>query len=365
MRKLKRGCTLFEGTHPGEYFLGSKKRAIRISCHQDKFIAEQLLQDQSADQIISQTPTHFISSVNTLLVELAHQRLLDTRESAITLSKRFISKVEGRAKKNSKPQSDAAFIQLQNRITPELLQTSWIDGVNDGGVEILSARQNFLIEISGNNRVATLLYPLLLASGVSQVRYKRNLRPIGDLDIAVAGIRNSEIGFAFNKECESLRREYSLFPLDSSANYLDELSTPELRVHCGEIDPEELSSWMCASQPFMHIPTPLGDIAEIGPLVIPGRTPCVRCAELAHRDHSGAQSIRHLRRNQSDEYPAIAAHFVAAVAASQIIAYCDGPSNVETIGRVISIDYQSLTKMQVAAITRHPLCGCAFQSAGN
>ena len=57
--------------------------------------------------------------------------------------------------------------------------------------------------------------------------------------------------------------------------------------------------------------------------------------------------------------PVIAAYFVASLAASQILAYCEKQSS-EITGKVISLDYQSLTHPQVATIARHPLCGCAF-----
>jgi hypothetical protein len=68
------------------------------------------------------------------------------------------------------------------------------------------------------------------------------------------------------------------------------------------------------------------------------------------------------------EYPQIAAHFIAAMAASQITAYCDAVTlsegealkGPEIFGKITVIDYQRLAQPQVVAITRHPLCGCAF-----
>jgi len=77
---------------------------------------------------------------------------------------------------------------------------------------------------------------------------------------------------------------------------------------------------MSYSQPFLHIPHPCGGRAEIGPLVIPGKTPCLRCAELAERDQSGVTASRPLRSDEVHEYPQIAAHAVAASAAAQIVA---------------------------------------------
>ena len=371
MRTLKRGSSLFETTTPGEYFLGTASRAIRIYTLEQKAIAEQLARGATEHEILA---THAVSpiAVHNLFAELAHHSLLDTSQGAITLTKRFISKVDGRATKNSKPQSDGAYIQLQNRIAPELEQSTWISGVTDGGISVLSARQNYLIEISGGNRVATLLYTLLLTSGFTQVRFTPTARGrnagFGDLDIGVDGVTPALCGFSFVENREELRRDYSLFPLDKSAHYNDEASTADLTIHCGDIDPEKLSLWMSYGQPFIHIPQPHGGRAEIGPLVIPGKTPCLRCAELVERDQSGVTSRRLLSNADRCDYPQIAAHAIAALAASQIVAYCDSRSLeqneeiswTEVAGKITVVDYQNLAQPQVVAIARHPLCGCAF-----
>ncbi|CAN2176468.1 hypothetical protein MCEMRE212_00182 [Candidatus Nanopelagicaceae bacterium] len=380
MRTLKRGTSLFSTTTSGEYFLGTSTRAIRIYTTEQKLIAEQLAQGLSEDAVAQLTGVSPIA-IHNLITELAHQSLLDTSQGSITLSNRFISKLEGRADKNSKPERDAAFIQLQARIAPELNYCTWSRGATDGGVAILSERQNYLIEISGGNRVATLLYSLLLTSGFTQVRFTATARgrhsSIGDLDIGVDGINSSHFGFSFTNNREELRRDYTLFPLDKSANYLDEASTPDLAIHCGDIDPEKLALWMSYSQPFLHIPHPHGGRAEIGPLVIPGKTPCLRCAELSERDQSGVISHRSLRSDEIYEYPQIAAHAVASLAAAQVVAYCDALTTIQSkslakeetrlevthqdlFGKITLIDYQLLAQPQVVAIARHPLCGCAF-----
>ena len=369
MRTLKRGTSLFETTTPGEFFLGTSARAIRIYTAEQKIIAEHLAQGASEDDIPRIAGVSSIA-IHNLMTELAHQSLLDTKQGSITISDRFISKIDGRASKNSKPQRDGAYIQLQNRIAPELEQTTWRTDVTDGGVALLGARQNFLIEISGNNRVATLLYSLLLASGFTQSRFAPGARTaqIGDLDIAVDGITSAQYGFAFIKNREDVRRDYSLFPLDKSANYLDEASTPDLVIVCGDIDPEKLALWMSYGQTFIHIPHPEGGRARIGQIVIPGKTPCLRCAELVERDQSGVISQRVLSTEVTQEYPHIAAHAVAALAASSVVSYCDAATlsegevlkDAELFGKITIVDYQRVAQPQVVAITRHPLCGCAF-----
>lgn len=365
MRKLKIGCALYETNVGGEYLLGTPKRAIRITSSDEKFIALELIAGKSESEISNDVDA---IALNKILIHLESKFLINSRKSALQVSKRFISKLDNRIQKNSKGLADAALIQLQSRSAPELHQTNWIKGVDDGGVEILSKRQNYLVEISGTNRVATILYSLLLASGATHVRFSPDSRGrsllINDLDLAVSTLSSSDIGTNFNLYCESKRKELSLFPLERDHNYLDEISTPELRIHCGEIDPEKLSGWMSSGQRFLLIPSPHADSAQIGPLVLPGDSPCMRCFELSAREQNQPHIALPQRSGASVDYPQVAAHFIAALAASHVLQFLDSltfnEQKVELVGNVITIDYQFLSHPQTVAIARHPLCGCAF-----
>ena len=373
MRELKRGVALSQSTTPGQYFLGTLKRVIRISTPEEKVIALALARGKSEKEIL-QTPNVLGATVSTLLAQLEVEELINHEQGVLRVSQRFVSKLDNRVKKNSRPAVDAGVQQLQRRCAPELNQTNWIAGVIDGGVEMLSSRQNYLCEISGNNRVATLLYSLLLASGLSQVRFtpaSRGAYPlISDIDMALSTFRQSDTGTAFKSHCEMMRRELALFPLDRHENYLDEVSTPDLRIHCGDINPETLSLWMSSGEKFLIIPSPRADSALIGPLVIPGVSPCLRCYELSSREQRGVIDLLDFTPDVAKEYPQIAAHFIAAMAASLIVQFCDATTvanQTDTaadfsalLGIAISIDYQLLAYPQVVAIPRHPLCGCAF-----
>jgi hypothetical protein len=350
MKRLKRGVSLFASTNPDEYFCGTLKRAVRIYSPEGK----QQVQLLGGLDYLRADPD------SPLLNELSALQLIDTSESALTLTKRYDSRATGR---------DAAFQQLRTRVGAELTQTTWIDGVTDTGVKVLSARQSYLIEISGSNRVAILLFSLLLASGITQVRYCAKSvahARISDLDIALAGISPKDIGAPLIKEREAHRQDLSLFPLDREFSYLDELSTPDLAIHCGDLDPEKYAHWMASGQPFLHIPSPIADIAEIGPLVIPGKTPCIRCAHLSRQSYNGAAPVPTLPTSlatTSDGYPVIAAHYVAAIAASLALSFCDSLTRNEgcaVTGKVTICDYQSLSTPHEVVIARHPHCGCSF-----
>ena len=372
MSRLKNGVALFETLIPGEFFVGTFKRAIRIYTPEQKLIV-QTLASRSSDETSAGFPGINTIDIEKLIVELEHEKLIDKKVGTLQVSKRFLSKLDNRAKKNSDKSFDAGLNQLYARTQPELSQTSWVEGVDDGGIEILSARQKYLVEISGTNRVATLLFSLLLASGFSQTRFTSHSRGnktlIGDLELGVSSFRASDVGNSFKNHCENIRKEVALFPLDRERNYLDELAPPDLRVHCGDFDPEILSLWMSTGQAFLHIPTPLADQGRIGPIVIPGKSPCLRCLELSEREQNGISDYLVLSTKFTTDYPHIAAHYIAALTSSHIAEFFDNRTldagrdqvrKAELVGNVINVDYQFLAHPEVIAITRHPLCGCAF-----
>jgi hypothetical protein len=346
MNRLKRGAIFFTSTQPGEtsneFFCGTPKKSLRIAS------------PEAREQLQLLAGAEFTSAVvaTSTVVELAELGLLDSSEGKLKLTKRYDADATS---------GDAAFQQLRTRVAAELSQTTWIEGVTDTGIAVLSARQNFLIEISGANRIATLLYSILLASGVAQARYSTQPSTrISDLDIGLSGIAPKDIGALRAKERESHRQDLSLFPIEKEINYLDELSTPDLIIQCGEIDPTKYAQWMADGQPFLYIPNPMADVAEIGPLVIPGKSPCIRCSQLAR---PGLIDHRPFTAQQLSTYPIIAAHYVAALAAAMAISFCDGITlqrDFSATGKVIVCDYQSLSAPQEILIALHPRCGCTF-----
>jgi hypothetical protein len=372
MRRIKVGVKLYEDNRHEDseqtYLLGRPKQLIRICIPEEKALALELISGKSEDEILLMDGVDE-KALTRILGELENAQLLDTEKAALKVSQRFISKVEERVEKSKKGFVDAALSQLQSRAIPELNQCTWITDVRDGGINTLTNRQGFLIEITGQSRVATILYSLLLLSGFSQVRFApgfRSRKPqVGDNEIGVATMGASDVGKNFQNHSESLRRELSLFPLEREHNYLDQSLTPDLIIQCGEIDPEKLSLWMSTSQNFLLIPTPQADTAEIGPLVIPGKSPCLRCLLLVSKDQSQIQQRIENNHKGDVEYPQIAAHFIAALAASLIANFFDlsaeNGAQQELVGKVITVDYQSLSRPRSTDIPMHPLCGCAFQ----
>ena len=81
----------------------------------------------------------------------------------------------------------------------------------------------------------------------------------------------------------------------------------------------------------------LGDAAWVGPLVVPGRTSCLRCADLSRRDADPHWPLvlAQLSRLRLD-LPHVLAGWAASVAAAQVLAFLGG-GQPETAGATLEL----------------------------
>lgn len=261
--------------------------------------------------------------------------------------------------------SDAGYIQLQSKITPELSATTWIPGVNDGGVQVLTKRRSALIEISGENRVATQLYGILLASGVTQTKMasaaRRDRARIGNQDLCAGLLTNSDVGSNFQHTLEDKARELALFP-NKDKSSTEEIPEVFLKVFIGNGHEALIAQSMSEDETHLIVSAPDGPSIDVGPLVIPGKSACSRCITLARSDqHPLSREIDIFRSTHTElEIPVTVAHFVAAQIASEILRFIDTRQSA-LISTRVRTNYLDVCNPQHIRFARHPLCGCSWR----
>jgi hypothetical protein len=167
--------------------------------------------------------------------------------------------------------------------------------------EILN-RANFSILIFGKNRLALTIYSLLLAAGFSHckvisrergIRLTRTAlntsgltRPpakrVEPSDIYGLTMRNSDIGRDINEVMQDIRKSSSLV-------YLDNLAmprTPDFIISAESTAPELSQRWISEATAHIAISDLEESFIDLGPLVIPGATPCLNCVGLAKSEKS-------------------------------------------------------------------------------
>jgi hypothetical protein len=261
--------------------------------------------------------------------------------------------------------SDAGYIQLQSKITPELSATTWITGVKDGGVGILTNRRSALVEISGENRVATQLYGLLLASGVTQTKMasasRRDRARIGNQDMCAGLLTSSDVGSNYQHTLDEKSRELALFPSQDKSGS-DEIPEMFLKIFIGNGHEALIAQSMSEDEIHLIVAAPDGPSIEVGPLVLPGKSACSRCVTLARSDqHPRSREIDIFRSTHTElEIPVTIAHFIAAQIASEILRFIDTKKSV-LISTRVRTNYLDLCNPQHIRFARHPLCGCSWR----
>lgn len=362
-RSLIRGCALFNNRRMGEesYLLGTLEHVATVT---SPFQRSALLQLAAGGNPMKNIEREIAGEIERLMSALDARGFLNRTRSELTPPKRYLDEVDSR---------DRAIIQLRARSAPELAQVEWAEvdsvagkrnggnrdgGNRDGGTSILAARSNFALELSGRSRVITILYSILLASGVTRVRFADRFfkNEVNDLDIGSGALTANDLGLNYYQQLESHRRGLSLFPIAIEDRHDIDLSPPALTVHYGDCDPEVLIEWSQRKQPHLLIHLPIGDEVVFGPLVMPGTSPCNRCLSLYEIDNWGYTRFERIPLTPVDELPMAVAYYIAAIVAAEILRFIDGTSSAG--GEVTYINFQNLTSPQVVAIARHPLCGC-------
>jgi hypothetical protein len=361
--KLKDGTYLYRQSHVSNgYLFGNARSQVAIYSQDAPALYSALKAGANRNEICANLSISHESFAE-LLAELSANELLQTEQSAIHISERFVSQIAERAQKFGDRSKDAAFSQMSNRIGAELTLTRWLPGVTDSGVNKVSARQSAHIEISGNSRAAQHLFAQLIASGVTDTQFapsfRRGSELIGDLDITGGYLGAIDNGQIFLSSSAAVAKSLSLFPAvkESAEEVNPNFAEKVIKVHFGEIDPVMLALWMAGGHEHILISEISGARLTISQLVKPGLTPCTRCLELTINDQGNCEVIEYPKLR--DEIPIVGAHYLSAIIAAQLL------SIIDTGGAVLSrdaiaIDLADLCNTEHITITRHPMCGCSW-----
>ena len=345
--------------------IATAHRAITIHHPGARAIIAKFDGEHSANQISDEVNAP-IEVVENVIVELLDAQLVDINKSKVRLHNRFQSPIAQRAAHTDDQSNDASYRQLQQRMVSELSQTTWVKGVTDGGVELLSARQSFGVEIYGSNRVATLIYNGLLSSGVTNTRFsitsRRAQSSIGDSDLGTGILRTTDYGLNYVVRMEELAREWSLFPTPSK-NVKGSIDAPiperNLRVVIGQYPTELIEQLMRDDMDHFFVGQIVGGAALCGPLVLPTKSPCKNCVEIGVSERYGMENLEPMN-SHCDELPVSVGYQVAGVATQAVLQLIDTGSS-EFIGSQLTFDYLSPAPGALTRFARHPKCPCQWK----
>ena len=356
---LRPGVNFFKiaGQSCSDIYVGFSNRGIELKFE----IAEQLLRlfdgsrslanitsiietDQDQATKSSQVCENQISQILQILQILSEERLIEFRTSPLP---------------NQLPKKElpaANLVNSLNRMRAEENLYSWHPQADTGiSVEtLIGKRRNFSIMIYGRNRLALSLFAVLQASGFTQVKLTDRTNSTGNDSIAqiepsdVCGlaIRGSDVGLRKPLVLADLARNSQLFPTGDLALPAFPV-IPDLIISTQSVPQETMQNWL--SENIVHLP--ISNLIEnkivIGPIVIPGKTPCLNCLNLWRAErfphHNSFEILVALDCGEGKglELPSAQVALLTGLITTQVIQYCsllDSVEAVKLVGATLAIN---------------------------
>ena len=279
------------------------------------------------------------------------------------------------------------------RLAGELATVSLAHGYADGGALVLARRQAAHVRIYGTGLVAASLASLLTASGVGRVSCTgaaagpsaARSAPAGPAGAGTSGAGTSEAGTSGAGTSEAgtcgagprlgswpptgrvrLGHPGGAGPTRSRRPPPEPRRRPDLAVLTDGYPPELPATLVAGEIAHLTAATPEA-IGVVGPLVLPGRTACLSCVDMARSDRDPAWPLILAQTSGRAPHPAgCAAALAAAVAAqatAQALAYLDQAATAAVVINgtleLVLPDWQWRRRSWVP----HPQCRCSRRPA--
>lgn len=226
-----------------------------------------------------------------------------------------------------------------------------------GGDDVLAARSRQRVDVHGAGRVGAQIARLLAAAGVGTVAVLDG-RPVRPADISPGGHPPDSVG------APRRRSLAALLPADAGEEPGGRRpAAPSLAVLAPSGGTGRDEAAELVRQGIPHLLAQVVEVTGVvGPLVLPGRSSCLRCLDLhrtARDPHWPLVVDQALRRPPPEPAcdTALAAA-VAGLAATQVLACLDGFAPAAVDGTIEVTLPSGLPRRR--SWTRHPRCGCGW-----
>ncbi len=258
---------------------------------------------------------------------------------------------------------------LRARLAAELAAASLAHRDGDGGARTLARRLTTQVRIHGAGRVGTGIASLLTTSGIGRVTHAdppgtAAVPPPGPPRPPARQPKPSQTPAAQRRTPRpAAPRPGSARPGKAPAS----TALPDLVILAGRHPMELRASLMRDQIPHLAVAADEA-IGVVGPLVIPGRTACLRCLDLtrAERDPAWPLILAQIEGREPDplacDAPLAAA--VAAQAAAQVLAFIDRAVAADAVANGTLELVLPGWQWRRRTWPRHPGCSCGSHAVG-
>jgi hypothetical protein len=250
--------------------------------------------------------------------------------------------------------------ELRARLAPELATASLAYRDGDGGARTLARRRDCFVRIHGASRVGASLATLLAASGVGRVTCV-DPAPACPADLAPAGLLLADLGEPrAHGAARAVRRAAPEVKTREAGD------APGLVILTAIPSPDLTVSLVRDGVPHLAVRAAEA-IGVVGPLVLPGRSACLRCIDMRKADGDPAWPKILAQVSCAGPLPqacdGVLATMTATLAAAQALAFIDGVAPPVAVNGTLEValpDWQWRRRSWAA----HGSCSCGARNAG-
>jgi bacteriocin biosynthesis cyclodehydratase domain-containing protein len=245
------------------------------------------------------------------------------------------------------------------RRRPDLLSLSLLHREPGAASRVMAARAAATVEVIGAGRVGATIAMLLAAAGVGHLTLS-DAGPVRSADFAPGGVRDPGPRQSSRAEAAGALISDSAAKPPSHARPVP-VDSPVVLAPVGSVVPPE---WLGRVRHRPHLPVVVRETtAVIGPLVLPGRTPCLRCVALTRGDRDpvwpvlAAQLIGEPHGVEPCDIALASA--AASLVALHLLAWLDR-GEVDpppSVGGTLELSLTDL-RLRRRTVAAHPGCGC-------
>ena len=131
-------------------------------------------------------------------------------------------------------------------------------------------------------------------------------------------------------------------------------SKPDLIISTVAIEWDYVQRWQSEGTRYLHLNTLIGGTLEVGPFVIPGESPCLRCVSLTKRENGIDTSLEFIRK----EVPTAVAIYMAGLLTLAVGQYF-ATGNCDLIASSLWYDmHNPMRPAEQRYWSFHGSCGC-------
>jgi len=252
----------------------------------------------------------------------------------------------------------------RDRLAPDLAAASLLRRSPGAALDVLNRRRTAVVALTAAGRIGVPIATLLAGSGVGHITVS-TVGVVGAVDTVPAGPGLADVGVP---ALEAVRGAVGRIAPSTRCGPPSPGDRPDITVLLGTAsrDPGVRARWLQAGVP--HVSVSLRELTGVvGPLVLPGRSACLRCLDLNRADRDAAWPLLSAQLAGPEPHEGavgdtVLATATAALVAGQVLAFLDGaePATVNGTLELRMPDW----RLRRRAWSPHPACGCAWRQAG-